>query len=174
LKHGLSTRRANVDRLAARIGSPAHLVAERQQQIDESEMRLERAFRRMFTKHQADLAQLERRMGARHPRAVVASARGSIGPLEVRLGAAMHRSLERLRTQLGRQAVRLDAMSPLAVLSRGYAIATTETGRAVRNANDVDVGDRIKVRVHRGGFVADVVEVLPEEQPSVNDAGTDE
>jgi exodeoxyribonuclease VII large subunit len=170
VKHGLSTRRSSVDRLAARVGSPAHLVAERQQQIDESEMRLERAFHRVLTKRQSDLAQLERRMGARHPRAVVASARGSVGPLEVRLGAAMHRSLERLRTLLGRQAVRLDAMSPLAVLSRGYAIATTNAGVAVRNAHDVHVGDRISVRVHRGAFVAEVVEVVPEEYPSPDDA----
>lgn len=171
-KHSLSARRANLDRLAARVGSPAHLVAERQQQIDEAEMRLERALRRQLAKRQTDLVQLERRMDARHPRAIVASARGAIGPLEVRLDAAMRRRLERLRTLFGRQAVRLDAMSPLAVLSRGYAIATTDAG-AVRNAADLSAGDHVSVRVHRGKFVAEVVEVLPEE-PAQNGAGTDD
>ncbi len=174
MKHGLSTRRASVDRLASRVGSPAQLVAERQQQIDEAEMRLERSLRRLLSKRQTDLGQLERRMGARHPSAILASARGSIGPLEVRLGAAMLRSLESSRTVLGRQAARLDAMSPLAVLSRGYAIATNASGRAVRHASDVDVGDRVTVRVHRGKFVADVVEVSPEEPLTVNDSGTDD
>jgi exodeoxyribonuclease VII large subunit len=177
VKHGLSTRRANLDRLAARVASPAGVVAERQQQIDEAEMRLERAFRRVVAKRQTDLAQIERRMGERHPRAVVASARGCIGPLEVRLDAAMRRRLERSRTLLGRGAVRLDALSPLAVLSRGYAIATTDAGRAVRNANDVDVGDRISVRVHHGAIVASVIEVLPDEHASAaeeENAGVDE
>lgn len=196
LKHGLSARRASLDRLAARVGSPAQLVAERQQQIDEAEMRLERALRRFLAKRQAELGQLERRMGARHPQVIVAAVRGSImprevrlgaatrrrveqsrtllGQLEVRLGAAMNRRMEQSRTLLGRQAVRLEAMSPLAVLSRGYAIATDESGRAVRNARDVAVGDRVAVRVHRGKFVADVVEVLPEEPTSSNEAGNDE
>jgi len=171
-KHSLSARRANLDRLANRVGSPAQLVAERQQQIDEAEMRLERALRRQLAKRQGDLAQLERRMGARHPRAIVASARGSIGPLEVRLDAAMHRSLERMRTLFGRQAVRLDAMSPLAVLARGYAIATTDAG-AVRNAADLAQGDRVSVRVHRGKFIAEVREVFPGEQLQ-NDVGNDD
>jgi exodeoxyribonuclease VII large subunit len=174
LKHGLSTRRANLDRLAARVSSPAHLLAERQQQLDEAEMRLERAFRRQLAKRQTELAQLERRMGARHPRAILASARGSIGPLEVRLGAAMRRRIEQCRAILASQVAGLDAMSPLAVLSRGYAIATTNSGRAVRDAGDVTVGDRISVRVHRGNFVADVVEVRPGEPLSTSDAGTDE
>ncbi|HRI68186.1 MAG TPA: exodeoxyribonuclease VII large subunit [Polyangium sp.] len=174
LKHGLSNRRANVDRLAARVGSPAHLVAERQQQIDEADMRLERAFRRLLSKNQNELAQLERRMGARHPRAVVASARGCIEPLEVRLGGAMQRRLERLRTQFGRQIAGLEALSPLAVLSRGYAIATTETGKAVRAAKDVHVGDRLTIRVHQGKLATKVVEVLPEEPSPANEAGRDE
>lgn len=173
LKHGLSTRRASLDRLAARVGSPAQLVAERQQQIDEAEMRLERAFRRLLTKRQTELAHYERRMNTRHPQAVVASARGSIGPLEVRLAAAMQRRLEQANTVVGRQAARLDAMSPLAVLSRGYAIATTASQRAIRNASDVSVGDRVTVRVHRGKFVADVVNVLPD-QPPPEEAGNDD
>jgi exodeoxyribonuclease VII large subunit len=84
----------------------------------------------------------------------------------------MHRSLERMQTLLGRQAARLDAMSPLAVLARGYAIATTDAG-AVRNAADLAKGDRVSVRVHRGKFVAEVKEVFPEEQLQ-NDVGTDD
>lgn len=174
MKHNVSTRRANLDRLTSRVGSPAQLVAERQQQLDEAEMRLERALRRAVAKRQTELSQLETRLGSRHPRAVVASARGAIGPLEVRLGAAMHRRMESLRTRLGSQAVRMDAMSPLAVLARGYAIATTEGGRAVRSATDVAAGDRISVRVHHGALVAEVLEVLPERQPSLRDTGTDE
>jgi exodeoxyribonuclease VII large subunit len=174
MKHGVAARRANLDRLTARVGSPVQLVAERQQQLDEAEMRLERALRRAVTKRQTELSQVETRLGSRHPRAVVAYARGSIGPLEVRLGAAMRRRTEGLHALVGGQAARLDAMSPLAVLARGYAIATTEAGRAVRSATDVGAGDRISVRVHHGKLLADVVEVLPERQTSSQSAGTDD
>lgn len=50
-------------------------------------------------------------------------------------------------------------LSPLKVLGRGYAIAQTSTGRAVRSASDVKVGERILVRAHAARLVVDVVAV---------------
>jgi exodeoxyribonuclease VII large subunit len=51
----------------------------------------------------------------------------------------------------------LDALSPLRVLERGYAIAIHEsTGRAVRSASEVKLGDRLRVRVFDGEFGAKV------------------
>lgn len=52
---------------------------------------------------------------------------------------------------------RLDTLSPLRVLERGYAIALHEkTGRAVRSADEVKSGDRVRVRVFDGEFGAKV------------------
>jgi len=64
--------------------------------------------------------------------------------------------------RLGELAAALDAMSPLKVLARGYAIATTSAGRAVRRAEDVGVGDPIDVRVAHGRLAACVTAVFPE------------
>ena len=51
-------------------------------------------------------------------------------------------------------------MSPLKVLSRGYAIATrVNDGHAVRDASEVAPGDDVHVRVGRGSFEAKVTEV---------------
>jgi exodeoxyribonuclease VII large subunit len=51
----------------------------------------------------------------------------------------------------------LDALSPLRVLERGYAIALHEsTGRAVRSQSEVKEGDRLRVRVSDGEFGAKV------------------
>jgi exonuclease VII large subunit len=54
-------------------------------------------------------------------------------------------------------------MSPLQVLARGYAIATTKAGRAVRSGDEVRGGDAIEVRVHAARIEAEVrrVEKLP-------------
>ena len=51
-------------------------------------------------------------------------------------------------------------MSPLKVLARGYAIATAG-GRALLDANDVKVGDRLSIRVRSALIAADVVSVEP-------------
>jgi len=51
----------------------------------------------------------------------------------------------------------LDALSPLRVLERGYAIALhASTGRAVRSESEVKQGDRLRVRVFDGEFGAEV------------------
>lgn len=160
---GFSARRAELDRLERTLGSPEGLVAERQQRIDDAEMRMRWAMERALTKRRTELGKLEQRLSARHPRAVVAAARGRLGPLEVRLRAAGKRRVETMRTTLARHAVRLDALSPLAVLGRGYAIATTASGRAVRDASEVEKGEAITVRVHRGALIAEVVTVVPGE-----------
>ncbi len=58
---------------------------------------------------------------------------------------------------IGALAGRLDAMSPLKVLARGYAIVThAEDGRAVRDAREVSAGDTLHVRVGQGAFSAEV------------------
>jgi exodeoxyribonuclease VII large subunit len=61
-------------------------------------------------------------------------------------------------TDVARLASRLDAMSPLKVLGRGYSIVALASGRAVRSSREVAPGDRVTVRVAEGSFSADVVE----------------
>jgi exodeoxyribonuclease VII large subunit len=59
----------------------------------------------------------------------------------------------------------LDALSPLRVLGRGYAIALRADGRAVRAASDVRVGDAIEVRVAQARISAEVRAVTSDAEP---------
>jgi exodeoxyribonuclease VII large subunit len=68
----------------------------------------------------------------------------------VRLVAAVRRRLLALRGRLGDAAAHLDALSPLAVLGRGYAIASGPSGRPILDAGELRLGDVVHVRVHRG------------------------
>ena len=176
-------RRMVVEQLHRRLGDPRFFLAERQQHLDELLGRLERHAGRSLARRRSGLEALERRLSARHPRAVLAEARGELDPLAARLGAAARRSLarsgrsleqaaarlaaaERLsiarsRRSLEQAALRLDGLSPLAVLGRGYAIALDEDGRAVRAAREVRAGERLRVRLHEGRLVVEVVEVDP-------------
>ena len=45
---------------------------------------------------------------------------------------------------------RLEALSPLKVLARGYSVVTTEAGKVVAAADQVEVGERLRVRLARG------------------------
>ncbi|HET6645961.1 MAG TPA: exodeoxyribonuclease VII large subunit, partial [Pyrinomonadaceae bacterium] len=71
-----------------------------------------------------------------------AAYRGCTGLIDTRL--------EESRTRLGLAAASLDALSPLAVLQRGYAIAQDESGNLLRDAQSTSVGDSVRVRLARG------------------------
>jgi exodeoxyribonuclease VII large subunit len=80
--------------------------------------------------------------------------------------AAMEKQLEGARLRLGLSAASLDALSPLAVLQRGYAIAQTEDGKLLREAASVSVGDSVKVRLAKGRLSAKV-DAIEEAENSV-------
>ena len=103
------------------------------------------------------LGQLQQRLTALHPSKVIASERAALGVARVRLAKAGDEAVRRRAAVLERFAGRLDAMSPLKVLGRGYAIATTEDGRAVREPDDVTPGQTIQVRVYHARIEATVV-----------------
>ena len=63
---------------------------------------------------------------------------------------AMETSLQDARERLGLAAASLDALSPLAVLQRGYAIAQDASGKPLRDAAAVNVGDQVAVRLAKG------------------------
>jgi exodeoxyribonuclease VII large subunit len=67
------------------------------------------------------------------------------------------RALDDRRNRLARLAGRLEALSPLAVLSRGYSLTLKGDGKTpVRSASDVRPGDRIVTRLASGQLVSRV------------------
>ena len=66
-----------------------------------------------------------------------------------RLLAAWQRKIHVNREQFARLAATLDAISPLKVLGRGYAIARNESGTVIKKASDVKPGDKVIVRLKK-------------------------
>lgn len=93
-----------------------------------------------------------------HPQRIFEQKSQRIDELAGRVSAAMARALERAERDLKAGMERLDALSPLKVLGRGYAIALKELdGKAVRSAAEVRPGDRMKIRLHAGEIRAEVL-----------------
>ena len=72
-------------------------------------------------------------------------------------GAAVDEKLQNGRERLGVAAASLDALSPLGVLQRGYAIAQDASGKLVRDASAVNAGDAVSVRLAKGKLNTRVV-----------------
>ena len=71
-------------------------------------------------------------------------------------GGAMDYKVQEARERLGLAAASLDALSPLGVLQRGYAIAQDASGKLLRDAASVVPGDAISVRLAKGKIDARV------------------
>ena len=79
--------------------------------------------------------------------------------VQQRLGDLSSGLLMKKRQQFSALAAALDAMSPLKVLGRGYAMVQSGTGAVVKSGREVTVGQQVSVTLGEGGFTAEVKEV---------------
>ena len=148
---------ASLGALRARLGDPRYLISLRQQRVDELSHRLAQQGSRDVAARHRRLALAHGRLLAQHPRAVLESGRARLAPLTARLQAAAVAETSDRRLKLGALAAGLEALSPLSVLERGYAIATRRDGRVVRSPRDLRTGQRFTLRVAGGEIEARAV-----------------
>jgi exodeoxyribonuclease VII large subunit len=115
--------------------------------------------RRIFARGSL-LAELTRRLVAAHPAARIARAHHELDALIARRDAAMRRLLERRRGQLSQLGAGMAALSPLAVLDRGFAMVTRADGAIVRDAAQVGCGEHLRIRLASGelGVIVEDIE----------------
>ncbi len=130
-------------------------VAELAGEVDALRRRLVLAVRSTLGARRLRLAQVRRRLG--DPATRLAPVRLALADLTGRLAAAGQARLAAPRLRLTGLAARLDALSPLAILGRGYALVRrADDGRLVTDAARVLPGDRIDIRLERGELAARV------------------
>jgi exodeoxyribonuclease VII large subunit len=95
----------------------------------------------------------------RHPEARVLEGGRRLDAAAVRLERAIQNKTGRAFAQLATLESSLGALSPLAVLERGYSLAADARGRLVRDALEVQPGDRLSLRFHRGAAEVEVVRI---------------
>lgn len=142
---------------SAAMRRPGDFVRERQQQVDDLRLRLERAAAQRRQAQSQHVADLRRALRLVSPRAQVRQARERLAALKgqaLRAGRAM---VEIQRGRLRPVVAQLDALSPLAVLGRGYSLTWKETDegrRLVRTSSGVAPGDAVTLQFGRGAASA--------------------
>ena len=87
-----------------------------------------------------------------------------LGHLQKRLGDVTSGLISRKETRFTAAAAKLDALSPLKVLARGYAMAQDGDGKILRSWKDVPAGGEVRVTLGEGGFTATVNAAYGKEQ----------
>ncbi|MFH0899255.1 MAG: exodeoxyribonuclease VII large subunit [Pseudomonadota bacterium] len=162
LKLGLTIRRGDLEQLAAKIESPRRRVERERQRLDDAILRAATSTRARVAAWHRVLVEQEHRLLALHPQARLTRDRAVVKEMESRMTVAMSRALEQRRQRLENAGARLDALSPLRVLDRGYAIARTISGHVVTSAAAVTPGDPLAVRLANGEIDVEVKAIRSE------------
>ena len=125
--------------------------------LRQMEGRLAQAMGRKLESARKDLTWAAESRALRDPMTYVDDKRMVLDYQREKLAAGLNRALSRERQRFGALASKLDALSPLKVLGRGYAIPRKEDGGVVRSTGDVAPGEMLRLRVFDGELSCQVV-----------------
>ncbi|WP_302497033.1 exodeoxyribonuclease VII large subunit [uncultured Flavonifractor sp.] len=125
--------------------------------LHQMEGRLAQAMGRKLESARKDLDRAARCRALQDPMNYVDDKRMVLDYQREKLAAGLNAALNRERQRFGQLASKLDALSPLKVLGRGYAIPRKADGGVVRSVADVAPGDPLKLRVADGEISCQVV-----------------
>jgi exodeoxyribonuclease VII large subunit len=108
------------------------------------------------------LEQVRRTLAQFDPRHRLSAVRARLAAAEGRLTTTMTRRMYDADSRFGSLTARLDGLSPLAVLARGYAVCwDDQRAEIIRDAATVKAGDRVRVTLQRGELHCEVAETEP-------------
>jgi exodeoxyribonuclease VII large subunit len=134
------------------LTDPARPLRDLERRLDDARARLRRAMTAAM-RHAAHRFALSTQ-GLRNQSPVLRTLenRRQLTRLQIQLSRGAAREMDRSRHRLRVAVGRLDSLSPLAVLARGYSLTRTRDGEVIRRAPQVRVGDDVSVLLHEGSL----------------------
>lgn len=144
-------------------------VNRRSQHLDELRFHLDVSMRRRLRLNAQKLVPLTDRLRRQDMTARIATTRQRLQGTTQRLQGIAIKIVNTDRTRVNRASIRLESLSPLAVMSRGYALVYAADGTLLRSAADTAAGQRVHARLAHGTLVAEVLETTTEEKVDVTE-----
>jgi len=161
LAHGLQRHAALAHRLQQ--AHPGSRLAQQAQRLDELEQRLGLAVNRTLATRQREFDVFAARLWRAQAGLHVERLAVRTTELDQRLRNALAARLQRLAQRLALAARGLQAVSPLAVLGRGYALLTGPQGQVIRESTQLAAGDTVQARLAAGRITAVVNRIDPDD-----------
>ncbi|HNZ15245.1 MAG TPA: exodeoxyribonuclease VII large subunit [Anaerolineaceae bacterium] len=154
--------RAPTPTAAAELASPV-TVDDLLQNLTDRSARLEQSLSAIFTKHQQKFQLAQSALERVSPRQRIYNTLQRQDELFARLDRAMTAQLQNLELRLEKESAHLKALSPMAVLARGYAIISDPaTGKVVKHIAQIEPTLPIRVQILDGTFYAEVTDIKRE------------
>ena len=142
---------------AAQQGAFARImdgINQRQQKLDDLTFRLEKSQRRLIEQNRRRWERASAAVRHYDARRVLAGMGKDLATQSANLGAAMRNTLLVHKSRLERIQLQLQALSPVAILERGYALVFDSSGNLVKDTRQVAVGDEVSARLAQGTLTA--------------------
>jgi exodeoxyribonuclease VII large subunit len=152
MRYRLLSARGDLHRLGTdRASALVHrAVSKRAQRVDDLDMQLRALRQRIFVERRRRLADLTQRLQAADLRLRFAKIRQAQEAMDGRLFKAIESKLWQMRRRHETAQAHLTQLSPLTVLSRGYAIVERAAGQIIRSASDTAPDEKLRVRLGEG------------------------
>lgn len=145
-----------LDKAVATLISPEQRLAHQGQNLHAICRRLEGAIQYEQQRKQTYFQQLKQRLIRTTP--TLTLEKEHLTRQMLTLHSALERKLSRQQQETSRLEQTLQALSPMRVLDRGYAIVRDESGQIAKNALDFNTSDRVAIQLARGSLLAEIKE----------------
>lgn len=141
------------------------------QRLSVLQRRMVAMLRGRVTQARRHLDQLARSRALRNPQSIVHDLSRRLDELDQQAARAIRRRLKASHDRLAAIACRVEALSPLAVLARGYSVTTdAQSGQVIMSADEVEPGQQVHTRLAAGSLVSRVESRDLAEGPNDRDA----
>jgi exodeoxyribonuclease VII large subunit len=163
IRQALEIRQLQVRRLSERpyFREPRRLIVERQQRVDQLEMRLSEIWKSALQQRRSRIERILTFLSAFRPERWLQAKRGELAGLEGRLRRNVSSRLDFCKSRVAELSNFLRLLGPRQTLDRGYSITLDNQQRVVRSPHTLKAGDRILTKLAEGE-VNSVVEELPD------------
>lgn len=155
----LGTHRLHMLQQRLQHQHPERRLQQQQQRLDELQGRLRLALRQRLVDAGRQLERVDHRLHQQSPNVRLREARQRLGQQQQLLQRCVQQRLEQLRHRHGLLLTRLDAISPLATLARGYSITQDTQGQVLRSVTHTAPGQLLTTRLGDGELQVEVQQV---------------
>ncbi|GMM90111.1 exodeoxyribonuclease VII large subunit [Vibrio fortis] len=139
---------------------PSYQLQKQSQQLDDLDMRLRRGMAQYLKQHAQRVERKQHQLQLNSPVKRLGEQKLHLQRSEQKLLDAMDKTLLTTRHQLAMAAEKLETVSPLATLKRGYSITHSASKQTVSSIEDVNVGEVIKTQVEDGVIESQVTQKI--------------
>jgi exodeoxyribonuclease VII large subunit len=164
-RQGLNEHEKDLLRLSQRrfFTDPHELINQKIQQLDEMTLTLSKSFRHFVDLKSENLRRYSKILFAKRPEVILRDYQRRAFELYRYFKKSIIKYIDIKKRDLSEAAARLEALSPLSVISRGYSISFTKSNEVIKSIKQVKKGDKIDTRL-KDGQIHSTVENIKEDK----------